>query len=116
MRIIRVLILVAANHLAFAANVSAIAGKDQISVTWSADTELKYVTVCSKPGQFNPALICAGNEAGDVKRILQPAQSSGTEVLTDRRRDKWYTVKEKGISANGNTRKLIGVIKIKTTK
>ena len=117
MKIATVLILLTANRLAFAADISATAGKNQISVTWTADTELKYVTVCSKPGQFNPAFVCAGaNEDGDVKRTLQPAQSSGTELLTGLSKNKWYTVKVKGIPANGNTRKLIGVVKIKTTK
>jgi hypothetical protein len=117
MQIARTLIFLAASHLALGADVSATAGKDRISVTWAADTALKYVTVCSKPGQFNPALVCSGaNEDGDVKRTLQPVQSSGTELLTGLSKNKWYTVKVKGIPANGTTRKLIGVVKIKTQK
>ena len=117
MKIATLMFLSICHHAAFAASVTATAGKNQIWVTWNADTPLKYVTVCSKPGQLNPTLVCSGaNQDGDVKKTLQPPASSGTEELSHLDKNKWYTIKVKGIAANQTMRKQIGVIKIKTQK
>lgn len=108
----------AAASAAQAATVTANAGRNEITVYWSADWPVKRITVCSNPGQLNPGLICKGNnELGDfVQDLTSSPQSTGSAVLRGLTKNRWHTIKVKGMPLDGQFMKQIGVIKVKTTK
>ncbi len=117
MKLLPIIALLFSTPAAFCANVNGSAAKNSITVTWQSDWAVRYITVCSKPGQYNPALVCQGaNEDGDFRQQLNPPAGSGQAVLSGLKSNQWYTIKVKGIPHDGSVRKQIGVIKLKTLK